>query len=95
MPALSQDAENTAAVDFDELERSHGYRVDDPNGRVGVVDGIVAGTWLDRPDGVEVRVGLFRSAILLVPVGIVAGVDPHRRRVVLREPVDLGDALVP
>jgi hypothetical protein len=80
------------AVDLDALGECLGYRVDDPNGRVGTVDGIVAGAWTDRPDAIEVRVGLFRQAILMVPTDAVAGVHQARRRVILRESVDLADA---
>jgi hypothetical protein len=76
------------AVDLTELADSHGYRVDDLNGRVGTVDGVVAGAWSDRPDAIEVRVGLFRPAV-------VAEVDPARRRVLLGTSVDLADAYVP
>ncbi len=83
------------AVDVDALGDCLGYRVDDPNGRVGTVDGIVAGAWTDRPDAIEVRVGLFRPAILMVPADAVAGVQQARRRVILRESVDVADAYVP
>ena len=72
-----------------------GYRVDDPSGRVGTVDAVVAGAWNDRPDAIEVRVGLFRQALLVVGVADVAGVDHARRRVLLRASVDLADAYVP
>jgi hypothetical protein len=82
------------AVDLDALGDCVGYRVDDPNGRVGTVEGIVAGVWTDRPDAIEVRVGLFRPGILMVPAGAVAGVHRARRRVILRESVDLADAYV-
>lgn len=83
------------AVDLDALGSCVGYRVDDPNGRVGTVDGIVCGTWTDRPDAIEVRVGLFRQAILMVPADVVAGVHRARRRVTLRESVDIADAYIP
>jgi hypothetical protein len=83
------------AVDLTELADSHGYRVDDPNGRVGTVDGVVAGAWSDRPDAIEVRVGLFRPAVVVVGVADVAGIDPARRRVLLGTSVDLADAYVP
>jgi hypothetical protein len=82
-------------VDLIALGESCGYRVDDPNGRVGTVDGVVVGAWTDRPDAIEVRVGLFRHAILVVGVGDVASIDPVRRRVLLRESVDLADAYLP
>ena len=79
-------------VDMIALAESHGYRVDDPDGRVGTVDGVVAGAWSDRPDAIEVRVGLFRPAVLVVGVGDVAEVDQMRRRVLLSASVDLADA---
>jgi len=79
-------------IDLVALGESQGYRVDDPNGRVGTVDGVVAGTWSDRPDAIEVRVGLFRPAILLVGAADVADVDPVGKRVRLLETVDLTDA---
>jgi hypothetical protein len=82
-------------VDMIALAESRGYRVDDPDGRVGTVDGVVAGAWSDRPDGIEVRVGLFRPAVLVVRVADVAAVDPARRRVLLGTRVDLADAYVP
>lgn len=82
------------AIDLDALGDCLGYRVDDPNGRVGTVDGILPGTWTDRPDAIEVRVGLFRPAMLMVPVDAVAGVHRAPRRVILRESVDLADAYV-
>jgi len=72
-----------------------GYRVDDPNGRVGTVDAVVAGAWNERPEAIEVRVGLFRQALLVVAVADVSGVDHARRRVLLRASVDLADAYVP
>jgi hypothetical protein len=86
-----------AAPDVDPiaLAASEGYRVDDPNGRVGTVDAVVAGTWSDRPEGIEVRVGLFRPAVLLVGAADVAAVDTARRRVLLGTRVDLADAYLP
>jgi hypothetical protein len=88
-PAREQD------IDLLALGESQGYRVDDPNGRVGTVEGVVAGAWSDRPDAIEVRVGLFRQAMLVVGVADVAEVDSARRRVRLGTSVDLGDAYVP
>ena len=84
-----------AAVDLDALGDCLGYRVDDPNGRVGTVAGIVSGTWTNRPDAIEIRVGLFRPAILTVPADAVASVHCARRRLILRDSVDLADAYIP
>jgi hypothetical protein len=95
MSRLIEPAARGGDVDLTALGASRGYRVDDLNGRVGTVDGLVAGAWSDRPDAIEVRVGLFRSALLVVAVDDVAEVDPVRRRVVLRTTVDLASAYVP
>jgi hypothetical protein len=82
-------------VDLVALGESYGYRVDDPDGRVGTVDRVVAGAWSDRPDAIEVRVGLYRPAVLVVGAADVAAVDSARRRVLLGKSVDLADAYVP
>ena len=82
-------------VDMIALAENRGYRVDDPDGRVGTVDGVVVGAWRDRPDGIEVRVGLFRPAVLVVGVSRIAAVDTARRRVLLGTAVDLADAYLP
>jgi hypothetical protein len=87
--AAERDVETAA------LAGIHGYRVDGPDGRVGTVDGVVAGAWSDRPEAIEVRVGLFRPAVLVVGLADVAAVDPARRRVLLGTSVDLADAYVP
>jgi hypothetical protein len=95
MSTLIRQPARAQEIDLRALGESQGYRVDDPNGRVGTVDGIVAGAWSDRPDAIEVRVGLFRQAMLVVGIADVAEVDPARRRVRLGASVDLGDAYVP
>lgn len=95
MSTLIRPADGERDVDLVALGDIHGFRVDDPNGRVGTVDGVVAGAWRDRPDAIEVRVGLFRPALLIVAAEDVVGVDPVRRRVLLRASVDLTRAYVP
>src|SRR6476469_771898 len=79
------------AVDLDSLGDCLGYRVDDPNGRVGTVAGIVSGTWTDRPDAIEIRVGLFRPAILMVPAVAVARGHCARVRLIRRDSLRLAD----
>jgi hypothetical protein len=83
------------APDLTALAGSRGYRVDDTEGRVGTVAAVVAGAWGDRPEAIEVRVGLFRPALLIVGAADVVAVDPARRRVLLGTSVDLADAYVP
>jgi hypothetical protein len=75
------------------LQHCGGYRVDSPDGRVGVVEHVC----LDADSGLAaflaVRCGLFVPRSLIVPVGEVEGVIPRERRVVLRgvpQPTGIG-----
>ena len=88
----SQDDQPHAPIPFDDLAHCHGSRVDDRNGRVGTVVGVLFGAWIDRPDAIEVRVGLFRRGLLVIPVDAVAEVLRTEKRVILHTDVDLADA---
>jgi hypothetical protein len=92
---VTQLHEREGDVDLPALGECIGFRVDGPDGRVGTLVGVVAGAWTDRPDAIEVRIGLFRPAILVVGAEAVARVDPARRRVLLRASPDLARAYVP
>jgi hypothetical protein len=59
------------------LRSAVGFRVDGPEGRVGVLTSVT-------PDGVEIATGLFIVTTLAIPFADVAGVDPLRRRVHIR-----------
>jgi hypothetical protein len=72
-----------AARDVDYwLRRCDGFRVDSPEGRVGVVREVRYASRCDRPDVIAVRAGLGRR-LLIVPVGDVAWILPGQKQVVL------------
>ena len=66
------------------LAHCEGYRVDSPDGRVGVVEHVRLAPDSGRPELLAVRSGLFVPRLLLVPVARVEGVIPRERRVILR-----------
>jgi hypothetical protein len=68
------------------LRRCEGFRVDSPDGRVGVVEEVRYVSRSDRPDVIVVRAGLFGRLRLLVPVGEIAKIVPDEERVALRRP---------
>jgi hypothetical protein len=73
-----------AARDVDYwLRRCDGFRVDSPEGRVGVVTEVRYASRCDRPDVIAVRAGLLGRRLLLVPVAEVAWILPGRDQVVL------------
>ena len=66
------------------LAHCEGYRVDSPDGRVGVVEHVRLAPDSGRPELLAVRSGLFVPRSLLVPADRVEGVVPRERRVILR-----------
>jgi hypothetical protein len=66
------------------LCRCEGFRVDAPNGRLGLVEAVRFGARLDRPDELVVRGGLLRNRTLVVPVSEIEEVVPRQQRLVLR-----------
>src|SRR5213593_2682647 len=68
------------------LCRCEGFRVEAPEGRVGLVDGVRFRTRLDRPDVLLVRVGRLRHRLLSVPVAEIAELLPAEGRIILRGP---------
>ena len=62
----------------------HGFRVDSPDGRIGVVERIYRDRHSDLPAALEIRVGLFCTQLRLAPIEWVAEVRPEERRIVLR-----------
>lgn len=77
-----------------DLVHAHGFRVDGPSGRIGTVVGLLFGAWADRPDAIEIRIGLFRTGILVVAAESVAEVRLHNKRVILSHDVDFTDAIL-
>lgn len=67
-----------------DLDGCHGFRVDSPDGRIGVVERIYHDPRSGRPAALEIRVGLFRPQQRLAPIEWVAEVRPEKRRLVLR-----------
>jgi hypothetical protein len=73
-------------IDFDRdywLCRCEGFRVESPNGRVGVVEEVRFLSRLDRPDAVVVRGGLFGMRRTVIPIADVADVAPRQERLVV------------
>ncbi len=66
------------------LCRCEGFRVESPEGRVGVVEEVRFESRHDCPDVIVVRGGLFGARQLLVPVANVDEVVPREEKVVLR-----------
>jgi hypothetical protein len=61
-----------------------GFQVDGPNGRVGTVTGIAYGSQRHGPDAIEIRVGLFKPTVIVVPPEQVIAADPSTKRLTLR-----------
>lgn len=66
------------------LRHCHGFRVDSPRGRVGIVEDVLYGAAHDRPSALALRGGLFGQRLELVPIEEVDTIDPRRKRVALR-----------
>ena len=66
------------------LCRCQGFEVGSPTGRIGVVEGLRFLSRVDQPDLIEVRTGLFRRRLLLLPVEDVESISSSEERIVLR-----------
>lgn len=64
------------------LGHCEGFRVDSPDGRVGIVE-LVLGKE-DEPVALAVREGLFALHTIVVPIEDVAEVQPYAERIILR-----------
>ena len=77
------------------LARCEGYRVDVADGRLGTVEEVRFRARHDRPDSLAVRVGLFRTRLVLVPVEDVSEIVPREQRIRLsRSPLPVERGLV-
>jgi hypothetical protein len=65
------------------LRYCHGFRVETPGGRLGVVEDVLYGADLERPSALAVRGGLFGQRVELVPVEKVDAIEPDRKRLTL------------
>ena len=62
------------------IRHCHGFRVDSPRGRVGIVEDVLYGADRDRPAVLAVRGGVLGGRLQLVSIGEVASIDPRRKR---------------
>ncbi len=74
---------------FDWLCRCEGFRVDSPEGRFGVVEGVMFRVRPDEPDALIVRTGVFGRRLAIVPIEDVDDVLPRRERITLRAVPDV------
>jgi hypothetical protein len=63
------------------LRAAVGFRVDGPDGRVGVLSAVVPDFGDGLPDGIKIATGLFLVTSVDVPFAEVVSVDPFSRRV--------------
>jgi len=63
----------------------HGFRVDSPHRRIGIVEDVLYGAETDRPAALAVRGGLFGNRIEVVPIESVATISPRLKRICLRD----------
>jgi hypothetical protein len=63
----------------------HGFRVDSPRRRLGIVEDVLYGIEPDRPTALAVRGGIFGSRVELVPIESVAAISPRLKRIRLRD----------
>ena len=68
------------------LRSCAGFRVDSAKGYRGVVENVVFGSSIERPEYLVVRGGLLRRRRKHLPVGNVVSIDPRRRRLLVIEP---------
>lgn len=80
-----QVARHHQAVDADHwLARCEGFRVDSPDGRIGLVERVNYGARPGRPESISVRAGRVGRWLLTFSIDEVADVVPTREQVVLR-----------
>ncbi len=63
------------------IRNCQGFRVDGPEGRVGVVEDVLYGQDPSEPAALLVRAGLLGLRIEVVPVDAVETIDPKRTRI--------------
>jgi hypothetical protein len=64
------------------LGHCEGFRVDGPDGRVGVVEAVLGHE--DEPTTLAVREGLFALRTVYVPIEQIVEIQPRAERLVLR-----------
>jgi hypothetical protein len=71
------------------LRHCHGFRVESPRGRRGIVEDVLYGAEHDHPSALVVRGGLFGQRLELIPIETVDSVEPRRKLLTLHD--SLGD----
>jgi hypothetical protein len=74
------------------LCRCEGFRVDTPEGRLGLVEAVMFRTRPDEPDALVVRAGVLGRRLVIVPIDDVEDVLPRRKRIQLARVPDLSGA---
>ena len=67
------------------LRRCEGFRVDSPNGRIGLVESLRYSRSIDEPDEIEVRGGWLGRRLVMVPADEVDQIFVEEGRLVVRE----------
>jgi hypothetical protein len=62
------------------LRNCHGFRVETPSGRLGLVEDVVYGAGPERPSALAVRGGILGRKLSVVPVDAVETIEPGRKR---------------
>lgn len=65
------------------LRQCHGFWVETPGGRLGIIEDVLYEADLERASALAVRGGLFGQRVELVPVEDVDVIEPHRKRLTL------------
>ena len=89
---LTRTLAETLGPRFYWLCRSEGFRVDSPEGRLGLVEAVMFRVRPDEPDALIVRAGVLGRRLVIVPIEDVADVLPRKERIVLKRVPDLGGA---
>lgn len=74
------------------LAQCQGFRVDTPDGRMGVVEEVLEGADPGRVAALVVATGLFIPRSVLVPRESIVAVEPRRKRIVLDSAPPLRDS---
>jgi hypothetical protein len=74
------------------LCRCEGFRVDTPEGRLGLVEAVMFRMRPDEPDALVVRAGVLGRRLVIVPIDDVEDVLPRRKRIQLARVPDLSGA---
>jgi len=84
MPAHERRIVATLGDDY-WLRHCHGFRVDSPRGRRGIVEDVLYGAEHDHPSALVVRGGLFGRRLELIPIETVDSVEPSRKLLTLHD----------